>query len=289
LIQSFSEPVHDNFVEALIAISCLRRASAKTITLVAPYLCYSRVDRAADGETIAAADCIRLLQTAGCDAIITVDIHRRQIEGFATNSKTDLPPAKSLRLRPIEFDSLESLRLTIPLVLELDLYNPVIVCPSSTGVTRAKKFMELLKGEGVFGDLAFVTSTDKKGSIEAEEVLCHHRCPSENMIIGDVSNSDVLIIDDMIDTGSRVATAANLCKEAGAKRVYAYATHGIFSGGALEALEDSALDEVFVTNTIPYQEDKFSGKISYTSVAPLIAEAIRRKTVGHSLQTLTHL
>jgi len=292
IFQSMCQPVHDNIMECLFAITACRRASANSITVIAPYLAYSRVDRLLKmGTTIAAADVLKLVETAGCDYLLTVDVHRRSAEGF-THVGVDFQSGEGYET-PCMFDSLESLRLSIPVVLTLNLFNPVIVCPSSTGVTRAKKYMELLRQEGVWSQLAFISPTDRSGAVQDEDAICHHKThvADRHILVGDVANSDVLIIDDMIDTGSRVAMAAEVCKRNGAKRVFAYATHGIFSGDAVQKLEDSPLDEIFVTDTIPAHPDTYGpqSKISYLEISPLLAEAIRRKVIGMSLQTLTHL
>lgn len=283
IIQSLSKPVHENLMEAILACTTCRRASANSITMVLPYLCYSRVDRLRPGETIAAADVLRLFEAAGADCILTVDVHRRQTEGFV---KPD--GGEGDHSEPTKFITLESLRLSVPIILSKDLFNPVIVCPSSSGVTRGKKYMELLSSEGVNPDLAFVSPADSSGHVSAE-MACHHKVSGGCILVGDVKNCDVLIIDDMIDTGSRVSIAAEICKEQGAKRIFAYATHGLFSGNCVERLEEAPIDEIYVTNTIPYDDSKFCRKIMYTSIAPLVAEAIRRKTFCNSLQTLTHL
>lgn len=291
IFQSICDPVHDNLMEALLTVTACRRASAKSITVIAPYLAYTRVDRLKTPRSpIAAADIMKLFETAGVDFLLTVDIHRRAAEGFTHTGQDFASGASSDYEKPCLFDSLESLRLSIPVVLSLDLYNPVIVCPSSTGVERAKKYQQLLQNEGVYGSLAFVSPRDTKGNITNEDANCHHRMhPQEkHILIGDVANCDVLIIDDMIDTGSRVAIASELCKKQGAKRIYAFATHGIFSADAIERLENSPIDEIYVTDTIPEREGKVSHKISFLSIAPLVAEAIRRKTIGMSLQTLTN-
>eukprot|EP00494_Astrolonche_serrata_P030242 UN30509 len=199
IIQSVCNPVHDNLMELVLAITACRRASANTITVFCPYLAYSRVDRMKPGETVAAADVVQMLSVAGADSIFTVDVHRRQIEGFCKIER-------GAATEPTLFDSLESLRLSIPNIIEKDLFNLVIVCLSSTGVTRAKKYLELLRSEGVDGELAFVAPSDAGGSPQAEEVICHHKVHSkkDHILIGELCNSDVLIIDDMIDTGSRM-------------------------------------------------------------------------------------
>lgn len=287
IIQSLSKPVHENLMEAILACTTCRRASANSITMVLPYLCYSRVDRLRPGETIAAADVLRLFEAAGADCILTVDVHRRQTEGFVKPDGIGGNGPDTYNSKPTTFITLESLRLSVPIILSKDLFNPVIVCPSSSGVTRGKKYMELLSSEGVNPDLAFVSPADSSGHVSAE--TCHHKVSGGCILVGDVKNCDVLIIDDMIDTGSRVSIAAEICKKNGAKRIFAYATHGLFSGNCVERLEEAPIDEIYVTNTIPYDDSKFCRKIMYTSIAPLVAEAIRRKTFCNSLQTLTHL
>jgi ribose-phosphate pyrophosphokinase len=288
IIQSVSPTpnIHDHLMELLLFISAAKRASARKVTAIIPYLAYSRQDRIRHKrETIAAGDVALMLEAVGVDQIVFVDIHRSQCEGFYDLSK-------------ITVENLETLRLALPILLEKDLYNPVIVCPSDTGVFRAKKLLHLLQDEGVISNLAFVTTRQRDNTLEFQELTSHHRVTESQgaQIVGDdVKYRDVIIIDDMIDTGSRLLNAAKICKEQGCARIYAFATHGLFSGDALDLIRKSDIDEVIITNTIfppPTIMDgsqEWCEKLSYVSVAPVIAECIRRIQVNNSLASMTHL
>lgn len=345
IIQPTGPPVHDNLMELLLLISCCRRASARTITAVVPYFSYATQDRKRHGrDTVAGSDVCKLLEAVGVDHVLCVDIHRRQLEGFFETATTE---------------SLETLRLPVGHLLSKSLYNPVIVCPSATGIGRAKAFRQLLQREGVLADLAFVSPAGPQG-IRDEESLQHHRTSDKHIIVGNVEHRDVILIDDMIDTASRICAAADLCKAKGAHRVFAFATHGIFSPGAHKRIDESELDEVVVTNTIetthfdvtidnsdhgitlasgsnvveavrkgspadmagilpgqsigaingwaaspeechgtlrqlrpPFvltvNKGNISDKVLYTSVGPVIAEAIRRLQARNCLGSMTHL
>ena len=182
------------------------------------------------------------------------------------------------------------------------MFHPVICCASDTGVFRAKKLQKLLMDEGILAKVAFVTSKrDSDKMIEFQEMHSHHRISTINQseVIGDVRHRDVIVLDDMIDTGSRLINAAKKCKEQGAFRIFAFATHGIFSDDALKRINEcKELDEVFVSNTIypprisaDSLEDEMLNcdKLSYVSIGPIIAEAIRRIQIRNSLSSMTHI
>jgi len=293
--------IHDNLMELLLLVTTARRASAHKVIAVVPYYGYARHDRIKPNKTgtISAADTAILLQISGCDQVISVDLHKRQLEGFFDADTT--------------VENLEPLWLGVPYHLEKDLFNPVIVSPSSTGVERAKKYMTLLKKEGCYASMAFMAPKSSSGDLQTDEEGFEQRPVNDSecqkasqymrpkvqhrarevedlILVGDVSHSDVVIIDDMIDTGTRVSNCANFLKKAGAKRIFAYATHGIFSAGAIDRIEKSALTEVLVTDTNEIQPDSYkSSKVKFLSVAPLMAEAIRRVLVKNSLSSLTHI
>jgi len=210
-----------------------------------------------------------------------VDLHRTQIEGFFD---CDTPVA-----------NIEPLAMGVPFILQQDLFNPVIVCPSSSGVERAKKYRQMLQQEGCYAQLAFMAPKDKHGAVQHEDdafsQFSQHKVVDESnlLLVGDVKNSDVIIVDDMIDTGSRVASCADFLKDAGAKRIFALVTHGLFSGDAVRRIDASQLDDVLVTNTSPPPAECVSSdKIHYMSIAPMVAEVIRRVLVRNSLESITH-
>jgi len=289
IVQSTSTPVHENLMELLLSIAAARRSSALKICAIIPYFGYCRSDKRKvnSRETIAASDISRLFEAVGVDQILTVDLHRGQVQGFFENAN---------------MESLESLRAILPILLEKDLFNPVICCISDTGVYRAKKLKALLEKEGILASIAFITTVSKAShTIEFQEMSSHHKIsPTESNteIIGQVKQRDVIIVDDMIDTGSRLVNAAKMAKQNGAFRVFVFATHGIFSDDALMRIDEcDELDEVFVTNTIypprillnNPSESLECDKLSYVSIGPILAEAIRRIQIRNSLSSMTNI
>lgn len=274
--------IHDNLMELFLLASCAKRANARKVTAVIPYYGYARHDRIKKGrETIAAADIAKMLQVAGVDEVISVDLHRTQIEGFFENS--------------VPVSNIEPLVMGIPFILQQDLFNPVVVCPSSSGVERAKKYRNMLQQEGCFANLAFLAPKDASGHVQTEDEafsqLSQHTVHSEDnlILVGDVKNKDVVIVDNMIDTATRVTTVANFLRKQGAKRIFAFVSHGLFSEESIMSIENSAIDDVLVTNTNPVPHSFHqSRKIHYMSIAPMIAEVIRRVLVRNSLESITH-
>jgi len=285
--------INDNLIELVLIISCLKRSNAKRIVAVVPYFGYSRHDRIrrAGRETIGAADVAKMLEASGVDFMISVDLHRKQLEGFF-----DMTPV----------DSLESSIVSIPYFLERNLWQPTIVCPSSSATTRATRYREHLKQEGVNAKLAFMSdefepAKEQKFDVKSLKIdpdvldptdRPQHGSYNMKILVGDVAHGDVIIVDDMIDTGRRVASCAALVKEHGAKRIFVWAPHGIFSGNALQRIEDSPVDEILITNTndlsvlVEWQAEHGSDKVKAMSIAPLLAEAIRRNRVQQSTASL---
>jgi len=281
--------INDNMIELLLIVSCLKRSDARKVVAVVPYLGYARHDRIKKKRgTVAAADVAKLLEAVGVDEVISVDLHRKQIEGFFETT-------------PVH--SLESSQISIPFFVCRDLWQPVIVCPNTTSVTRAKKYMEKLRNEGVKAKLAFISKEitpskqqiirDKKNGndhqIIQKTVGAQHEI-TQTCLVGDVAHSDVIIVDDMIDTGSRVLSTANLVKKHGAKRIFVWAPHGVFSGDTIEKLESSPISEILITNTLSQAQVYASGstKVKTLTIAPLLAEAIRRFRVRQSFDTLCY-
>lgn len=281
IVQPTGPPINDNLMELLLMISTFRRASARSITAIIPYFGYARQDRIRDErQTVAAADVALMLEAAGVDRVVAVDLHRGQLEGFFTCST--------------RVDNLDSLRAGAQRFISEDLENPVIVCPSISGVSRAKRFRDLLEHEGVYTSLAFVSPTDDSGIMDAEAGH-HHKMAGRTkyVLVGSVRHCDVVIVDDMIDTGSRITTAAEVIKEKGANRVFAYASHGLFSGDCLDMVNDSPISRVVVSDTLPdsksesKQSTASDSKIERIPVAPLIAEAIQRIALNQPATILT--
>ena len=245
VIQSICAPVNNNLMELLILIDALRRASSERITAVLPYYGYARQDRKVSPRAPITAKLVAdLITAAGASRILAVDLHAGQIQGFFNI------PVDHLFAAPVLLDYLKHLKNDI-----------VIVSPDAGGVERARAYAKRLNTS-----LAII---DKRR--EAPNV-------SQVMnIIGDVSGMVAVLVDDLVDTGGTLVGAAYALVEKGAKAVYACCTHPVFSGRAVEVLEESPIKEMIVTDTIPLREDaKACPKIRVLSISSLLAEAIRR-------------
>ncbi|SES24356.1 ribose-phosphate diphosphokinase [Salisediminibacterium halotolerans] len=255
VIQSTSSPANEHLMELLIMIDALKRASARTINVVMPYYGYARQDRKARSrEPITAKLVANLLETAGADRVITLDLHASQIQGFF-----DIP-----------VDQLIGVPILANYFEEKQLEDIVIVSPDHGGVVRARKMADRLK--------APIAIIDK-------------RRPKPNMsevmnIVGKIEGKTAIIIDDIIDTAGTMTLAANAMIESGAKEVYACSTHPVLSGPAIERIENSALKELVVTNTIPLPPEKKIEKVKQLSVGNLLAKAIVNVYEDRSVSTL---
>jgi ribose-phosphate pyrophosphokinase len=255
VIQSLRNPVNEFFMELLIIIDALRRASAEEVTAVIPYFAYARQDRKTKSrEPISAKLIANLLTIAGASRVVTMDLHAGQIQGFF-----DIP-----------VDNLSALPLFTRYFQDLDLYNPVVVSPDIGGVARARSLANRLHTP-----LAIIYK--RRPAPEVAEV---------DEIIGDVKNRDVIICDDIITTGNTLFSAARLLRERGARDIYSTVTHGILVNNAPEELQKSELKELVVTNTIPIGEDKKVPKLKILSVGSLLGEAIKRISNKDSLSSL---
>jgi ribose-phosphate pyrophosphokinase len=256
VIQSTCAPANENLMELLIMIDALKRASADHITAVIPYYGYARQDRKVKPRTpISAKLCADLIATAGATRVLSIDLHAGQIQGFFN----------------IPFDHLFAMPVLLQHMKQGFDSSTVIVSPDAGGVERARAYSKRLK--------ASLGMIDKRrpGANIAE--VMH--------VIGDVEGRDVVILDDMIDTAGTLVAAAGALRDRGAKRIYSYASHPVFSKPAVERIEESDIDKVIVTNTIPLRDDaKACTKIEQVSIAPLIAEAIRRIHHGDSVSSL---
>jgi len=249
VVQSTYHPVNAHLMELLIYIDCLRRASARRITAVLPYFGYARQDRKDEGRTPITAKLVaNLIQTAGADRVLAVDLHAEQIQGFF-----DIP-VDHLHAAPVIVEHLETIKS--------QLGEFVLVSPDVGNVKVANKYAGWLGG-----DFAIIDKRRKSGT-EVEMAN----------IVGDVKNRTVLMIDDMISTGGTICEAAKLVKKHGARNVVAACTHPVLVGLAMERLADSPIERVVVTNTIPVfpRCQKLEDKITELSVAPLLGEAIHR-------------
>ncbi|MBU6335612.1 MAG: ribose-phosphate pyrophosphokinase [Chloroflexi bacterium] len=255
VVQPTCTPVNQHLMELLLLIDALRRASAARVTAVIPYYGYAKQEKKTTGrEPISAKLVANLIRTAGADRVLTMDLHAPAIEGFF-----DIP-VDHLQAGPLLADHLRMARL----------HDPVVVSPDAGGVGRANSFRERV-GAG----LAIIAKQRPRPDVV--EMI---------EMVGEVAGKTAVIVDDMISTGGTLAEAARALRQRGAVAVYACATHGIFAGAALEALEHSDLVETIVTDTIPLPEDHQRARISKISVAPLFAEAIMRIHKDLSLSAL---
>ncbi|MFC6180126.1 ribose-phosphate diphosphokinase [Lactiplantibacillus daowaiensis] len=245
VVQSISDPVNDTILELLIMIDALRRASASEINVVIPYYGYSRQDRKARSrEPITAKLIATLLEKDRANRILTIDLHAAQIQGFF-----DIP-VDHLQAAPLLASYFKDRGITD---------NLVVVSPDHAGVSRARKMAELLG---------------------APIAIIDNRHPDDDnivpdSIIGDVKGRIAIVIDDMIDTGTRFDVSAAALKAAGAAKIYGCATHAIFSQDAPEKLQKSALEKVIVTDTIQIPVAKQFEKLEQLSVGPLLGDAIK--------------
>jgi len=265
IVQSTCTPVNENLMELMLMVSTMRRASARRITAVIPYYGYARQDRKMTARVpISAADVARLLEAMGVDRVIAVDLHCGQIQGF-------FGPR-------VPVDNMDGGMVGVKFFGEqMTLHNPTIVSPDAGGVYRAKKFRETLdRNYGIKAGLAMIIKQrHKPGEIERMD------------LVGSVEDSDVVIVDDMIDTAGTLCKAANELHKYGARRVFAFASHGIFSEPASQRIAESVLEQVVVTNTIPLSPAcQANKKIHAESVASLLASAILRIHTKQSVSSL---
>ena len=246
IIQSIVAPANDRLMEMLIMVDALKRSSAGRINLICPYLCYSRQDRkAASREPITAKLVANLITKAGADRLVTVDLHAEQIQGFY-----DIPVDHFLGY-PLFAKYLVKHKL---------LSNAVIVSPDIGGVKRADKLADLLGLK-----LAIIDKVRKA-----------HNMAEVTHVVGEVAGKRCIILDDMIDTGGSICVAAAALKEQGAKEVIVCAAHALLSGNAKEKFEESCVDRLLVTNSVPIPEEKMFKKMTVISMGPLLAKIIRR-------------
>ncbi|MCW5197295.1 ribose-phosphate pyrophosphokinase [Buchnera aphidicola] len=248
IIQSTCFPTNDNIMELAVIIDALRRASAGRITAVIPYFGYSRQDRRVRSARvpITAKIVADFLSNVGIDRILTVDLHSEQIQGFF-----DVP-----------VDNVFSSFIILEDIQKMKLNNPIIVSPDIGGVIRSRAISKLLHDT----DMAIIDKRRPKSNMAQ---IMH--------IIGDVSDRDCILIDDIIDTGNTVCQAAEALKKHGAKKVLAYATHPIFSGHALNNINRSNINQIIVCDTIPISKDiKLNKKIRTLTLSKMLSEAIRR-------------
>lgn len=258
IIQPTSFPTNDNLMELLVTIDACRRGSAKQITAVIPYYGYARQDRKSGPRTPITAKLVaRMLETAGVDRVLTIDLHANQIQGFFE------VPTDNLFAIPILIKDIKSnLDNSLPLCL---------VSPDIGGVARARAFAKHLNA-----DLAIIDKRRPKANVS--EVM---------NVIGDVKGKQCILVDDMADSAGTLCGAAKALIENGAVSVSAYVSHGVFSGPAMERISDSVLKEVVSTDSIEMTEKvRNNKKIRHVSIAPLLAEAMTRIKENRSISEL---
>jgi ribose-phosphate pyrophosphokinase len=259
VIQSHSAPVNKQIMEQLIMVDALKRASAKRITVVAPFYGYARQDKKHRGrEPISARLMADLFKTAGADRLMCVDLHTSQIQGFFDG------PVDHLFALPL---------LTNYVGSKVDRKNLVIVSPDSGRVRVAERWSEMLGGASI----AFIHKTRDP------------RIPNESStgkVVGDVKGMTCVVIDDMIDTAGTITKAVDALIEAGAKDVIIAATHAVLSGPAIDRLKKSRVSEVVVTNTLPIPEESRFDNLTILSIAPLLARAIKEVFEDGSVTSL---
>ena len=255
VVQPTCAPVNDHLMELLIMIDALKRASTGRINAVIPYYGYARQDRKAKArDPITAKLVANLIQAAGADRVISMDLHANQIQGYF-----DIP-----------VDHLLGLPILTKYFKEKNLDNVVVVSPDHGSVTRARNMAERLD--------APIAIVDKRRPEPNKSEIMN--------IIGDIDGKNCILLDDMIDTAGTICNAASALIELGAKNVYACATHGVLSGPAKERLEKSPIQELVLLNTLPIDDEKKLDKMTFISVGPIFSEVITRVYQGGSVSTL---
>ena len=258
LIQPTCAPAADNFIELLVMVDALKRASAARVTAVIPYFGYARQDRRPRSARvpITAKVAAKMIGTAGTDRVVTIDLHADQIQGFF-----DIP-----------VDNVYASPLTLADIWQRQTSDPmIVVSPDVGGVARARAIAKRLDA-----DLAIIDKRRPRANVA-----------TVMNIIGDVEGKCCVLVDDMVDTAGTLCTAAGALKEQGALKVVAYCVHPVLSGPAISNIESSELDELVVTDTIPLNEEaRACSKIRCMSVAQMLAETIRRMSEGESVSYL---
>lgn len=256
-IQSTSFPANDNIMELLLTLDAIKRSSAKSVTLIVPYFGYSRQERKTEARTPISTKLVAdLIQSAGINRLITLDIHADQIQGFFN----------------IPVDNLYGANIFIEYLKQTDLSNTVIASPDAGGVSRARYFAKKL---GI-NDLAIIDKRREKAN--QSEVM---------NVLGNVKGKQIIIIDDMIDTGGTLIKGAKAFIQNGATSVKACITHGVLSGNAFSNLKNGQdyLNELILTDSITPKEHVLKN-MTYLKTAPLIAEVIERLRTGNSISEL---
>lgn len=258
ILQSTCAPTADNLMELLVMADALRRASAGRITAVIPYFGYARQDRRVRSARvpITAKVVADMITTVGIDRVLTVDLHADQIQGFF-----DIP-----------VDNIYATHVLLQDIERQSFADAMVVSPDVGGVVRARAFAKYLS----YTDMAII---DKRRAKANDSKVMH--------IIGDVSDRTCILVDDIVDTAGTLCNAAQALKDNGAKQVYAYATHPVLSGAAIDNLNASTLDGLVITDTIPLSAAaQACPKVRQISLAPLLAETVRRINNEESISAM---
>lgn len=256
VIQTSCDPVNDGLMELLIMIDALKRASARSVTVVMPYFAYSRSDKKDQPRIpITASLVANLLEAAGANRVMTMDLHAPQIQGFFQ----------------IPTDQLLALPTICAYVRTLELTNPVAVAPDAGSAKTTRHFAKRL------GFPLALVDKRRRGNEDAIEDV---------VVIGAVEGNDCVIFDDEVSTGGSLIEVVQALKDNGARRVFAAVTHPILCNGAAERIQNADLETLIVTNTVPVPEAKRVPKLMVLSVAETLGEAIRRVQRGHSVSEL---
>lgn len=255
IIQPTCTPVNENLMELLIAIDAMRRASAGRITAVVPYYGYARADRKSNPRVPITAKLVsNLITEAGADRVMAMDLHAGQIQGFF-----DIP-----------VDHLRARSVFLEYFLKNKPKDLVIVSPDVGGVERARKFAARMDAGLVIID---------KRRPKANEAIVYN-------VIGDVKGKSVIIVDDIVDTAGTLTVVASKIKEAGAKKIYAVCTHGVLSRDGVDKVDNSPIEKLFITDTLPTENRKASDKIQVLTISHILADAILRNHDGRSISEM---
>lgn len=255
VVQPTSNPVNESYMELLIFIDALKRASAKTINVIMPYYGYSRQDRKAKArEPISAKLMADLLQTAGASRVLAMDLHAAQIQGFFN----------------IPIDNFEALPVLVQYFKDKSLDDVVVVSPDHGGTTRARKF-------ALYFDAPIAIIDKRRPRPNVAEVM---------NIIGEVKGKNAILVDDIVDTAGTICVAAQALKDAGAKEIFVACTHPILSHPAVKRIAESPISELVTTNSIMLSEDKKIDKIKMLSISKIIGQGILNIIDGKSVSYL---
>lgn len=255
LIQSTNEPVNDNYLELLIMIDALKRASAKTVNVVLPYYAYARQDRTAKPhEPITAKLIANLIEEAGATRVITLDLHAVQVQGFF-----DIP-----------VDNMFTMPLFAQYYYDKGMYGDdvVIVSPKNSGVKRARSL-----GDSLGSTMSIVNLPNETGD-------------GKGYVIGDVSGRTCIMVDDIINTGATLATAAGILEEAGAKDIYVCASHGLLSPPAKKILDGTNIKDICITDSVYVEEEQKPKNLTIITCSKLMGEAVKRVHENQSVSVL---